>query len=426
MKIIIGAGLSGLSAAYHLGRDYRILERAGEVGGLCRSVMEKGYTFDLAPHIFFTGSQYVNGLVNELLNGDLVRQRRRAYIYLHGTYVEYPFEVNLHGLPKEIIDECIEGVRHRPNIRPNNFMEWIRATMGEGVAKHYMVPYNEKIWKYPLEQMNIDWVAGRVPAPSVEEMVKGAEGKVEREYGPNAYFLYPRVGGIGTIPTALSTRVNEISLNSDVSEIHQKGKRLEVIYMLNGESKRQEADKVLSSVPLPEIVKMIKAAPEEVIKASEALVYNSLVCFNIGVNRAAISDKHWLYFPEKEYPFNRISFPMNLSPETVPKGKSSIVVEVTYTGARPNAEETKEKVRQGLVHAEILRDEDKLEVFGALDFKYAYVVYDLHHKRNVNLIQAYLKSLGVSSMGRFGEWEYFNMDKAILSGKRAAEEEAKK
>ena len=426
MKIIIGAGLSGLSAAYHLGRDYRIFERAGEVGGLCRSVMEKGYTFDLAPHIFFTGSQYVNGLVNELLNGDLVRQRRRAYIYLHGTYVEYPFEVNLHGLPKEIIDECIEGVRHRPNIRPNNFMEWIRATMGEGVAKHYMVPYNEKIWKYPLEKMNIDWVDGRVPAPSVEEMVKGAEGKVEREYGPNAYFLYPRVGGIGTIPTALSTRVNEISLNSDVSEIHQKGKRLEVIYMLNGESKRQEADKVLSSVPLPEIVKMIKAAPEEVIKASEALVYNSLVCFNIGVNRAAISDKHWLYFPEKEYPFNRISFPMNLSPETVPKGKSSIVVEVTYTGARLNAEETKEKVRQGLVDAEILRDEDKLEVFGALDFKYAYVVYDLHHKRNVNLIQAYLKSLGVSSMGRFGEWEYFNMDKAILSGKRAAEEEAKK
>ena len=426
MKIIIGAGLSGLSAAYHLGRDYRILERDGEVGGLCRSVMEKGYTFDLAPHIFFTGSQYVNGLVNELLNGDLVRQRRRAYIYLHGTYVEYPFEVNLHGLPKEIIDECIEGARHRPNIRPNNFMEWIRATMGEGVAKHYMVPYNEKIWKYPLEQMNIDWVAGRVPAPSVDEMVKGAEGKVEREYGPNAYFLYPRVGGIGTIPTALSTRVNEISLNSDVSEIHQKGKRLEVIYTLNGESKRQEADKVLSSVPLPEIVKMIKAAPEEVIKASEALVYNSLVCFNIGVNRAAISDKHWLYFPEKEYPFNRISFPMNLSPETVPKGKSSIVVEVTYRGDRPNAEETKEKVRQGLVDAEILRDEDKLEVFGALDFKYAYVVYDLHHKRNVNLIQAYLKSLGVSSMGRFGEWEYFNMDKAILSGKRVAEEEAKK
>ena len=426
MKIIIGAGLSGLSAAYHLGRDYRILERDREVGGLSRSVTVKGYTFDLAPHIFFTGSQYVNSLVNELLNGDLVRQRRRAYIYLQGTYVEYPFEVNLHGLPQEIIDECIEGARHRPNFQPKNFMEWITATMGEGVAKHYMVPYNEKIWKYPLEQMNIDWVAGRVPAPSVEEMVKGAQSRGEREYGPNAYFLYPRIGGIGAIPKALSTRIKNISLNSDVSEIHTKGKRLEVIYAINGEPKRQEAERVLSSVPLPEIVKMIKTAPEDVVKAAETLVYNSLACFNIGVDRAAISDKHWLYFPEKEYIFNRISFPMNLSSETVPKGKSSVVVEVTYRGEKPDAEETKEEVRQGLVHAEILRDDDNLEVFDVLDFKYAYVVYDLNHQRNVNLIQMYLKSVGVSSMGRFGEWGYLNMDKAILSGKSAAEEEAKK
>jgi len=426
MKIIIGAGLSGLSAAYHLGSGYRILERDGEVGGLCRSVTAKGYVFDLTPHIFFTGSQYVNGLVNEILNGDLIKQRRRAYIYLHGTYVEYPFEVNLHGLPQGIIDECIEGARHRPDIQPRNFMEWIRATMGEGVAKHYMAPYNEKIWKYPLEQMSIDWVTGRVPSPSIEEMVKGAQGKVEREYGPNAYFLYPRLGGIGAIPNALAKRVKGISLDSNVAEIRPTGKRLEVIYTRNGEPKRQEADRVLSSVPLPELVKMIKSAPEEVIKASEGLIYNSLACFNIGVNREAISDKHWLYFPEQEYPFNRISFPMNLSPETVPKGKSSVLVEVTYRGAKPNIAETREKVREGLINAEILRDDDALEVFDALDFKYAYVVYDLQHRRNVNLIQTYLNSLKISSMGRFGEWEYLNMDKSILSGKRAAEEEEKK
>ena len=426
MKVIIGAGLSGLSAAYHMGSGNKLLEREGEVGGLCRSVTTRGYTFDLAPHIFFTGSQYVNGLVNELLNGDLIKHRRRAYIYLLGTYVEYPFEVNLHGLPQYVIDECIEGARNRLNIKPRNFMEWIRTTMGEGVARHYMVPYNEKIWKYPLEEMSIDWVAGRVPAPSVEEMVNGAQGKVEREYGPNAYFQYPRVGGIGAIPTAFAKRVTDISLNSDVHEIRHNGKRLDVLYTRNGEPKRLEADRILSSVPLPELVKMIKSTPEEVIRASERLVYNSLACFNLGVDREAISDKHWLYFPEKEYIFNRISFPMNLSPETTPKGKSSIVVEVTYRGGKPDSEETKAKVREGLIHAGILRENDKLEVFDALDFKYAYVVYDLQHKGNVNLIQTYFESLRVSSMGRFGEWEYLNMDKAILSGKRAAEEEKRK
>jgi UDP-galactopyranose mutase len=171
---------------------------------------------------------------------------------------------------------------------------------------------------------------------------------------------------------------------------------------------------------------MIKAAPEEVVKASERLVYNSLACFNIGVDRKAISDKHWLYFPEKEYVFNRISFPMNLSPETTPKGRSSIVVEVTYRGAKPDPEETKKRVREGLIRAQILLEDDELEVFDALDFKYAYVVYDMQHRGNVNLIQTYLESLRVSSMGRFGEWEYLNMDKAILSGKRAAEEEKRK
>lgn len=426
MKIIIGAGLSGLSAAYHLGKDYMVLERDGEVGGLSRSITTKGYTFDLAPHIFFSGSQYVNSLIDSLLNGDLIRQRRRAYIYTRGTYVEYPFEVNLHGLPQDVIEECIEGARHRPELEPNNFRDWIRTTMGEGIAKHYMVPYNEKIWKYPLEKMSPEWVAGRVPAPSVEEMVKGAQGKVEREYGPNAYFLYPRIGGIGAIPSALAKRVSNISFEANVSEINLKGKQLEVTYTRRGESKRQEADRVFSSVPLPELVKMIRTAPEEIVKASEALVYNSLSCFNIGVDREAISDKHWLYFPEKKYTFNRISFPMNLSPETVPRGKSSIVVEVTYRGVKPDVEETKEKVREGLVDADILHEEDNLDVFDALDFKYAYVIYDLAHRRNVNLIQGYLKTLGVSPIGRFGEWEYLNMDKSILSGKKAAEELAKK
>jgi protoporphyrinogen oxidase len=422
MRVIIGAGLSGLSAAYHMGSSYKVLEKEGEVGGLCRSVAMRGYTFDLAPHIFFSGSQYVNGLVNELLNGDLIKQRRRAYIYLRGTYVEYPFEVNLHGLPQEVIDECIEGARHRPEIQPRNFMEWIKSTMGKGVAKHYMIPYNEKIWKYPLEEMNTDWIAGRVPSPSVEEMVKGAQGKVDRDYGPNAYFKYPRLGGTGAIPNAFAKRVKDISLHSKVFEISPGGKYLDVLYTRNGEPKRLEADGVLSSAPLPELVKMIKSAPEEVIKASERLVYNSLICLNIGVDREAISDKHWLYFPEKEYIFNRISFPMNLSPETTPKCRNSIVVEVTYRGTKPDPNETKQRVREGLIKAEILREEDKLEVFDALDFKYAYVIYDTQHRRNVNLIQSYLKSIRVSSMGRYGEWEYLNMDKAILSGKRAAEE----
>lgn len=423
MITVIGAGLSGLSAAYHLGSDYIVLEREAEVGGLCRSVATKGYVFDLAPHIFFTGNQYVSGLIDDLLHGDLVRQARRAYIYLKGTYVEYPFEVNLNGLPRETIDECISGFKERGRTQPGNFLEWIHSTFGAGIARHYMVPYNEKVWKYPLDQMNIDWIAGRVPVPSMDEMIRGAKEKVKKNYGPNAYFLYPRGGGIGAIADALASRVGNISLNSEAVEIDPKDPEgVNVTYREDGGKKRTiESDAVLSSMPLPEIVKIMRDAPNEVVEASERLVYNSLICVNIGVDRPRISDKHWLYFPESEYVFNRISFPMNFSEETTPKGRSSILVEVTYRGTRPNLEETKIKVREGLISAGILRGDDKVDVFDALDFKYAYVINDLDHRRNVAIIHDYLRGNRIHPMGRFGEWGYLNMDRSILSGRNVAE-----
>lgn len=423
MITVIGAGLSGLSAAYHLGSDYIVLEREAEVGGLCRSVATKGYVFDLAPHIFFTGNQYVSGLIDDLLHGDLVRQARRAYIYLKGTYVEYPFEVNLHGLPRKTIDECISGFKERGRTQSRNFLEWIHSTFGAGIARHYMVPYNEKVWKYPLDQMNVDWIAGRVPVPSMDEMIRGAKEKVKKNYGPNAYFLYPRGGGIGAIADALASRVGNISLNSEAVEIDPKDPEgVNVTYREDGGKKRTiESDAVLSSMPLPEIVKIMRDAPNEVVEASERLVYNSLICVNIGVDRPRISDKHWLYFPESEYVFNRISFPMNFSGETAPRDRSSILVEVTYRGTRPNLEETKIKVREGLIAAGILRGDDKIDVFDALDFKYAYVINDLDHRRNVAIIHDYLRGNRIHPMGRFGEWGYLNMDRSILSGRNAAE-----
>jgi protoporphyrinogen oxidase len=420
---VIGAGLSGLSAAYHLGSGHFVMEREAEVGGLCRSVATKGYVFDLAPHIFFTGNQYVRDLTGNLLQGNLVRQARRAYIYLEGTYVEYPFEVNLYGLPRETIEECLSGFKERSETQPRNFLEWINSTFGSGIARHYMVPYNEKVWKYPLDRMDVDWIAGRVPAPSIDEMVRGAGEKVEKEYGPNAYFLYPRRGGIGAIANALAGKVGKVSLNSEAVEIDPRGpKGVRVTYKgKDGVNRTVESDAVLSSMPLPEVVKIIKDAPQEVVEASERLVHNSLICVNIGVNRPRISDKHWLYFPEKRYIFNRVSFPMNFSEETTPRGRSSILVEVTYRGNRPDLDETKFKVREGLIEAGIMRKNDEVDVFEALDFKYAYVINDLDHRRNTAIIHDCLSRNRVHPIGRFGEWGYLNMDRSILSGKEAAE-----
>jgi len=416
---ILGAGLAGLSAAYHLNGEHIILEKDRRVGGLCKSIDIEGYVFDYAPHILFSRDDYVRTLYEDLLKGNLYRHIRKSYIYLGGAYVKYPFEVNLNTLPESIIKECIEGVVNREVFEPTNFEEWIHTTFGDGIAKHYMVPYNRKIWKYDLSAMNIDWIGGRVPSPSVEEMKRGAAGTLSKDYGPNAEFMYPMRGGIGALADQMSRDLN-VSTCSEVVEVRPSGAEVRVKYRKDGKIRETASEKIVSSLPLPELVEILHDSPEEVRKAAKSLVYNSLVCVNIGVKRPGIIDKHWLYFPEEEFIFNRMSFPMNFSEHTTPGGRSSILVEVTHREAGVDPERIRDRVVEDLKKTGIITERDVIEVCDTSAFKYAYVIYDLDHRKNVGVIHDYLEGNGIIPVGRFGEWEYFNMDKAILSGRNAA------
>ena len=420
MITIVGAGLAGLSSAYHLKTEYTLFERENQVGGLCRSINIKGYTFDYAPHILFTRNPYTRDLLRSLLGDNLQIHARRAYIYMKDTYIKYPFEANLHPLPEKIKEECIQGVIERPRLEPKNFMEWIQTTMGAGIAKHYMVPYNEKIWKYPLEQINTDWIAGRIPSPSVEEMRRGATSPQPMDYGPNTEFWYPKHGGIGALANSLAEKLS-VKFGAEATWFNPSSKGVETLYVEDDVEKNIESDRVLSSLPLPEIANMMDDVPEEVQTAADNLFYNSLICVMVGVKRPDITDKHWLYFPEKDLLFNRISFPMNFSSYTTPAGCSSILVEVTYRDKIIDLEEIKKQVLEDLVKAKIITENDEIEICTAIDFKYAYVIYDLYQRKNVKVIHEYLVAHNIIPIGRFGEWEYYNMDKAILSGKNAGE-----
>ena len=416
---ILGAGLAGLSAARNLRGDHVILEKDTRVGGLCKSVSIEGFIFDYAPHILFTKDDHIRALFEDLLEGNILKHTREAFIYLQGAFARYPFEVNLNNLPKDVIKECIDGVLNRKAIEATNFEEWIYSTFGDGIAKHYMLPYNRKIWKYDLSKMNIDWISGRVPSPSVEEMKEGAAGTLKRDYGSNAEFMYPEHGGIGALAKQLSKGLN-VSTGSDVVEIRPSGTDVEVRYEREGETREISAEKVLSSIPLPDLVDILHDPPEEVVKAAGALVYNSLVCVNIGVRTPEIIDKHWLYFPEDDLIFNRISFPMNFSEHTTPGDASSLLVEVTHRENSVELKNIRDRVLDDLIKTGILEEEDEIVVCDTSAFKYAYVIYDLDHAKNVGIIHDYLESVNLVPIGRFGEWEYFNMDKALLSGANAA------
>jgi len=425
---ILGAGLAGLSAAFHLEQmgfdSYQIFEKNTRVGGLCRSETINGFTFDYAIHILYSSDEYATALIrNKLLVNNLRLQIRRSYVYYRGVYTEYPFQAHLHGREPEVIKECILGLvrsAYEKSRKPHNFEEWIHTTFGEGMAKHFMVPYNTKQWATDLKRMNYDWISSRVPIPSLEEVLDGALKPPIRKYGPNAYFWYPLRGGIGSLPEGFLPHVRNLRLNTEVKEIDPKKKKVVI-----GESKKEvRYDKLVLTLPICRLLDLVNDPPNEVGKAIQELQYNKVYAINLGINKKSISDKHWIYFPEKEFIFQRIDFPMNLSHYMVPRGKSSITAEVSVSKHRPldvEGERLVERVIRDLARLGIIgEDEVVLRDLRVLDP--AYVIYDLDHGKNVKIIHEYLKSNGIYPCGRFGEWEYLNMDHAILSGKRVVEE----
>ncbi len=210
--VIIGAGLAGLSAAYHLGsrkdRDYMILEKEDSPGGLCRTVNSKGFLFDYTGHLLHLKNNYVEKLVKKLLKGKLKKIYRNSWIYSKGVYTRYPFQENTFGLPPEVVRECVLGfikaAKNKAQAGSNrSFHGWILEHFGEGVARHFMVPYNEKMWTCHPEKMTSRWLGSYIPKPTVREVADGALFDKKSGLGYNAFFIIQKKAGYRHCPTLL-------------------------------------------------------------------------------------------------------------------------------------------------------------------------------------------------------------------------------
>lgn len=418
---ILGAGLSGLSAAYHLDEDYEIFEKEDRVGGLCRSIKKDGFIFDYGPHILFPKDEYTQELIKELLPENLHFQQREAYIY-HGKYdiyTRFPFQSHLYGLPVPVVKECIIGffkALQRTEETPRDYEEWIQWNFGDGIAKHLMIPYAQKIWTVPPSEMNFEWVWNRVPRLSLDELLEGALHDSPKLFGFNKEFWYPYHGGIEALPLAFEPRIKNLHLNSEVKKIYVNKKCVEF-----NDNKKVYYEQLISTLPLPEVIKYADEVPRDIQKAGRDLENNSVYCVNLGIERENISPFHYVYFYEPEFLFHRISYPMNFSTHTTPENCSSVTTESSYSRYREiSRENIIERVFEDLVKAKILFSDDKILVSDVADLKYAYIIYDKDHRKNVDKIHYFLKEKSIFPCGRFGEWEYFNMDHSLNSGKKAA------
>ncbi len=461
--IVAGAGPTGLSAAFHLGEDCILLEQNDRVGGWCRSIQANGFTFDFAGHIMFSNEPYVHQLYQMLLSDNVHWQDREAWIFSKGVYTRYPFQGSLYGLPPQVIKECITGAIEarfgplkaakkvngsnghangacNPAVsdccgdgvlestaplaeaqgQPRNFEEFIYKIWGAGIAKHFAVPYNRKLWTVPLSEMETSWLGGRVPLPDLEEMIEGALSPSPKPMGPNARFGYPLRGGFQALMEAWVPRIKgQVRMCSRVVEVSP---REHAVTLSDGT--RLRYDYLISTMPLPALIRgMGDQAPAGIRAAAGALRHVSVRCVHIGVGREKLTDKHWIYYPEDTV-FHRIFVQGNASPYCNPPGGFGFTCEITYSPHKPLPCDGDDLVRLCVEDARrvgFLRADDPIRASAQCDLPYAYVVYDHGRAAAVARIREWLAERDILLAGRYSEWEYYNSDHAFIAGKKAAE-----
>ena len=335
MKIaILGAGLSGLTIGYMLnqnGINFEILEKEQECGGLMRTLQEDGFSFDYSgSHIIFSKNNETLNFILTLLGRNKVKNRRNTKVLYNGCFVKYPFENGLSDLSKEENFECLNSfiqnllIKQKGKIKPGNLKDWFYYTFGKGIAEKYLIPYNEKIWKFPVEKMGLDWVE-RIPDPPIEDIIKSSLGIETEGYTHQLHFYYPKVGGIQAITKLLEAKIEKnITTNYDVEKLKYEDAQW---FVSNGKTEKS-FDKLVSTVPIQKLVEAINA-PKKVKAAANELKYNSLVTVILGINKSKINDLSWLYIPDKKIWAHRVSFPSNYSRFVAPPKKSSILAEIT-------------------------------------------------------------------------------------------------
>jgi protoporphyrinogen oxidase len=420
--VILGGGLAGVSAGYHLvEHDPIVFEKETAIGGLCRSFTQDGFTFDCTGHLIHLKNAYTKELVSTILPNAFDAHERRAAIYSKSTITPYPFQANTYGLPAEVVKECVigfvESMQASTNGGPKNFHEWVLKTFGTGIAKHFMLPYNEKFWKQDLRNITSDWVSWSIPKPTLEEVVNGALGLTNKGMGYNPKFIYPKNGGIDCLPQALARPIRRMQSGETVEYVDLKKK-----YVRMTSGIEEPYDSLISTLPLPVAFRMLRGVPDTLLDAARKLHAISVLNINLGVDRPNISDQHWIYFPENQFIFSRVGFPMNFSKSVGPAGASSIYVEITHSPEdKINVEEATDRSIRDLQTCGILDKGDRILTRHVLDIKYAYVVFDEHRQAHLPQLLSYLESQNIHSAGRYGQWDYYSMEDSILSGKKAAD-----
>jgi len=424
---ILGGGISGTALARVLtaeGHDAVVLEKTERAGGLCKSRRYGEFTFDEAGgHILFSKNKKVLDWQLERCGGEAgtVRTVRNTKIRWHDRWVPYPFENGVGTLTKEAIVDCIAGYveafaeRRAGAPCPTNFHDWVDWRMGDGFAKHFMIPYNEKVWECDLHRLSSAWVAGRVPEAPIEDIVKSAIGFETEGYTHQSVFWFPRNGGFEQLVRgAVDGGGFDLQCGVSISRVERRGDQ----FAVDGET----YDLVVNTVPLPQIEPALADVPDDIRADIRALEPISLVNLMIGVKLdEPLPPLSWVYLPFPEQgPVNRVTYFSNYSPENAPAGHGSFLAEVTHRGDLKPDREWAQGVVAALGRAGILEPE-RVVLLEWCNNEFAYIDQDLEFAERIARVREWFDTSGYITFGRFGRYEYHNSDQCIARAMQVAD-----
>jgi protoporphyrinogen oxidase len=398
---VLGAGVTGLTAARKLheyGFDTVVYESCSKVGGLAKSRVTDGFVYDPhGGHVFNSKNREIVDWVFSILPKESWQfSVRNAKIYYGGKFVSYPFELSLCELPVDDAVDCAYGfMASRQGDEPSNFADWLVWNFGEGIASAYMLPYNRKIWSYPLEQMGVSWMSGKMPLPSKKEILRSLASKSSSERKmPHSTFYYPIDGGIQAMVDAIAKPLS-LKLSTPVESIEADGGK----WRVNGD----RFDAVISTLPL-KTLPSIMHLPEKVASAIDGLKFNSLMTFLADCPPTSFS---WLYIPSSQWLSHRIGYQSSLSPNAAPNGSGSGAFEIICQHPIDSNE--------NLIVASVPEQLGLRRIIDAQFTEYAYVIHDLEYPKNVSTTRGYFNGdSNFFSIGRWGSWNYRNMDMCML------------
>ncbi|MGI4750526.1 MAG: protoporphyrinogen/coproporphyrinogen oxidase [Janthinobacterium lividum] len=408
--IVIGSGISGLSISSMLSDRYevQILERADKAGGLIKCDRIDGNLFHrVGGHVFNSKDQAVLDWFWKHFNRDeeFLKAVRNAKILLGGKLIGYPLENYLYQLPeyetRAIVDELIQMLANKKDqtAKYDNFRDFLIGNFGENLYRLYFGPYNSKIWHTDISKVPLEWLDGKLPMPQIKEVIISNIVKKEESTMVHASFYYPKVDGSQFIVNRLSENQN-IQLSFTVSNISvdpsggllsiNKGSIITDLIVYCGDVRQ------LHNIIQIEDLKL-KAALENVVELASNGTSNVLC-------ETDENDISWLYLPEDQFKAHRIIYTGNFS-ETNNEGSSRKTCVVEFSG----------KQDQEMMLEELKKLPGNLT---PLAFNYEPNSYIIQHKETrdkINSLKQHLAKYNIYLLGRFAEWEYYNMDKAIES-----------